>query len=103
LQHFVGSAERIEGIPHPLHGIDRSWETSEDEAAGPHERDDPALESAPAHASVDVADLAADDAHPVVMELLVESQTTRLALIEADGNDRSLTCNDPDRLAQRRC
>ena len=50
---------------------------------------------------MDVADLAAHDADPVVVELVAEQQPTALALVEADGHDEALAAHDSDRLVER--
>src|SRR5205085_8969783 len=52
-------------------------------------------------AGVDVSDLRRADLNAVVMELVTEEESRRVALIEADGHDASAAAYGPDGLLQR--
>src|SRR4051794_28828538 len=101
LQHLRRSLERVEPLRDPLDGQRQPRQPPERDRSRCRHLHNPLSEGGPRLGWMEVADLAAHDRDPVVVELVAEQQPATLALVEPDRDDRPAPSNRADRLVER--
>src|SRR5205814_6742331 len=96
----LGGGERL---GHLLDRERNARQASEGDTPGHYKLDHASAQKRHRPGGVDVSDLRRADFDAVVMELVTEEESRRLALVEANGDDASAAAYRPDGLLQRPC